>query len=122
MDLEVDDVELFKTTMKNSGIEKNSVAVHIPHLLNLSGPDGELYEKSVNSFTNELIRTSKLGIAYLIIDLGCDMGYGKDNGINQLLKSCQKAVDEFKSAYQKKLDVLFSSLWVTTSPFVSNSE
>jgi deoxyribonuclease-4 len=105
MDLEVADVELFKTNLKKSGIEKNSVAVNMPYLPNLSGPDGELYVKSVHSFTNELIRTSKLGIEYLIIDLGSDRGHGKDNGINQLLKSCQKAVDDFKSVYQKKLNV-----------------
>lgn len=104
-DLADSDVELFKTNLKNSGISKNSVAVHMPFLVNLSGPDSELYEKSVYSFTNELIRTSKLGIEYLVIDLGSDMGLGKDNGINQILKSCQKAVDDFKSAYQKKLDV-----------------
>ncbi|HJU79566.1 MAG TPA: deoxyribonuclease IV [Nitrososphaeraceae archaeon] len=87
----------------------------MPFLVNLSGPDSELYEKSVYSFTNELIRTSKLGIEYLVIDLGSDMGLGKDNGINQILKSCQKAVDGFKSAYQKKLDVtvLLQNGWGT---------
>jgi deoxyribonuclease-4 len=99
------DVHLFKTNLKKSGIEKDSIAVNMPYLPNLSGPDGELYEKSVNSFTNELIRTSKLGITYLVVDLGSDMGYGKDNGVNQLLKSFQRAVDYFKSTYQKKLDV-----------------
>jgi deoxyribonuclease-4 len=104
-DLEESDVELFKTNLKKSGISKYSVAVHMPHLPNLSGPDGELYEKSVNSFSNELIRTSKLGIKYLIIDLGSDMGHGKDNGVKQLTRSCQKGVDDFKSKYQKKLDV-----------------
>jgi deoxyribonuclease-4 len=68
-------------------------------------PDGQLYEKSVNSFANELIRCSKLGIEYLIIDLGSDRGYGKENGIRQLVKSCERAVYTFKSAYKKKLDV-----------------
>jgi len=103
--LSEDQVELFKKNLKESGISKDSVAVHMPHLPNLSGPDGELYEKSVNSFASELIRTSELGIEFLIIDLGSDMGYGKENGIKQLVKSCQMGVDSFKSKYQKKLDV-----------------
>lgn len=60
------EVESFKSNLKKSGIAKDSVAGHMPHMPNLSGPDGELYEKSVNSFTNELIRCSKLGIEYLI--------------------------------------------------------
>jgi deoxyribonuclease-4 len=103
--LEEHDVESFKSNLKKSGITKDSVAVHMPHMPNLSGPDGELYEKSVNSFTNDLLKCSKLGIEYLIIDLGSDRGYGKDNGIKQLVKSCEKATDTFKSAYKKKLDV-----------------
>lgn len=69
--------------------------------------DGIIYQKKnpVISFTNELIRCSKLGIKYLIIDLGSDHGYGKDNGIKQLIKSCETAVYTFKSSYKKKLDV-----------------
>jgi endonuclease IV len=59
-------------------------------LVNSSAPDGDSYEKSVNSFTNKLIRCSNLGIEYLIIDLGSDIGYGKDNGIKQLIKSVKK--------------------------------
>jgi deoxyribonuclease-4 len=124
MDLEVTDVELFKTNLKKSGIEKNSVAVNMPYLPNLSGPDGELYEKSVNSFADELIRTSKLGIEYLVIDLGSDRGHGKDNGINQLLKSCHKGVDNFKSAYQKKLNVtvLLENGWEPRNSLGTNLE
>jgi deoxyribonuclease-4 len=104
-DLMKDEVEGFRSKRKKSGISSDSVAVHMPHPVNLSGPDGELYEKSVNCFANELIRTSQLGIEYLIIDLGSDMGHGKENGIKQLIKGCQKGVDLFKSEYQKKLDV-----------------
>lgn len=99
------EVESFKSNLKKSGIAKDSVAGHMPHMPNLSGPDGELYEKSVNSFTNELIRCSKLGIEYLIIDLGSDTGHGKANGIKQLVKSCETGIDSFKSAYKKKFDV-----------------
>lgn len=99
------ELQSFRSNLKKSGIDKNSVAVHMPHMPNLSGPDSETYEKSVNSFTNELARCSKLGIEYLVIDFGSDMGHGKENGIKQLIKSCEKGVDTFKSAYQKKLDV-----------------
>jgi deoxyribonuclease IV len=46
----------------------------MPFLPNLSGPDGETYEKSIESFTNELIKCSILGIEYLITDLGSHLG------------------------------------------------
>lgn len=99
------DVELFKTNLKKSGIEKNSVAVHMPYLPNLSGPDGELFEKSVNSFTRELIRCSQLGIEYLVIHLGSHKDMGRDHGVQQLLKSCGDAVDNYKSTFKKNMDV-----------------
>jgi deoxyribonuclease-4 len=98
-------VELFKTNLKKSGIKKNSVAVHMPYLPNLSGPDGELFEKSLNSLTSELARCSQLGIEYLVIHLGSHKEQGRDNGIKQLLKSCEKAVDNYKSTFKRKLDV-----------------
>ena len=99
------EVESFKTNLKKSGIQKDSVAVHMPYLPNLSGPDSEIYEKSKISFANEIIRCSRLGIEYLVIHLGSHRGQGTDNGIKQLLKSCETAVDNYKSTFKRKLDV-----------------
>ena len=104
-DLVDSQVDLFKTNLKKSGIQKDSVAVHMPYLPNLSGPDGETYRKSRKSFTDELIRCSQIGIEFLVIHLGSHMGRGKDNGIKQLLKSCEEAVDNYKSEFKRKLDV-----------------
>ena len=104
-DLVDTNVELFKANLKKSGIEKNSVAVHMPYLPNLSGPDGELFEKSLNSLTIELERCSQLGIEYLVIHLGSHKDKGRDHGVEQLLKSCGQAVDNYKSSFKRKLDV-----------------
>ena len=103
--LDESEIESFKSNLKKSGIQNDSIAVHMPHIPNLSASDGEMYKKSVDSFTNELIRCSRLGIEYLIIDLGSDLGQGKDNGMKQLVKSCDLAVDNYKSTYNKKLNV-----------------
>jgi deoxyribonuclease IV len=102
------EIELFKSNLKKSGIKSDCVAVHMPYgQTNLASPDGQLYEKSLNSFANELIRCSKLGMEYLIIDLGSDRGYGKENGIRQLVKSCERAVYTFKASYKKNWMLLF---------------
>jgi deoxyribonuclease-4 len=77
----------------------------MPYLPNLSGPDGELFEKSLNSFTSELIRCSQLGIEFLVIHLGSHKDMGRDHGVKQLLKSCGEAVDKYKSTFKKNLDV-----------------
>ena len=98
-------VDLFKTNLKKSGIQKDSVAVHMPYLPNLSGPDGESYEKSKKSLTGELIRCSQIGIEFLVIHLGSHKEQGKDNGIKQLLNSCEESVDKYKSEFKRKLDV-----------------
>ena len=99
------EIDSFKSNVKKSGIQNNSIAVHMPYLPNLSGPDSEIYEKSKESFTNELIRCSRLGIEYLVIHLGSHRGMGKYNGTKQLLKSCEEAVDNYKSTFKKKLNV-----------------
>lgn len=99
------EIESFKTSLKKSGIQSNSVAVHMPYLPNLSGPDGEIYEKSKKSFTNEMIRCSRLGIEFLVIHLGSHRGRGYDIGKEQLLKSCAEATDNYKSKFQRKMNV-----------------
>jgi deoxyribonuclease-4 len=77
----------------------------MPYLPNLSGPDGELFAKSLDSLALELKRCSQLGIEYLVIHLGSHKEMGRDHGIEQLLKSCGQAVDNYKSSFKKNLDV-----------------
>ncbi|AFU58551.1 endonuclease 4 [Candidatus Nitrososphaera gargensis Ga9.2] len=86
-----DDVQLFKSKLATSGIEKNSVIVHMPYLPNLSGPDGEFYKKSVETLTGEIQRCSALGIPYLVIHLGSHMGKGQASGLSQLVKAIESA-------------------------------
>ena len=86
-----DDVRLFKSKLSASGIEKNSVIVHMPYLPNLSGPDGEFYKKSVETLAGEMQRCTALGIPYLVLHLGSHMGKGQASGINQLVKAIESA-------------------------------
>jgi deoxyribonuclease IV len=104
-ELKDDEIKLFRSNLKKSGIRIDSVAAHMPYLPNLSGPDGEMYQKSLDSFRNELIRCSRLGIEYLVIHLGSHREQGKDKGIKQLIKSCVTGVDYFRSNYNKKMNV-----------------
>jgi deoxyribonuclease-4 len=92
-----DDLDAFKSKIRKTGISMDNIAVHMPYLPNLSAPKSELYEKSICSLTNEIHRCSKLGIKLLVIHLGSHLGTGTDNGINQLLNSCNEATERFKS-------------------------
>ncbi len=82
-----DEVDSFKTRLCASGIEKTSVIVHMPYLANLSGPPGELYERSVRTLTEEIQRCNLLGVAYLVVHLGSHMGRGSNSGIDQLVNA-----------------------------------
>lgn len=86
-----DEVQLFRNKLAASGIEKNSVVVHMPYLPNLSGPEGEFYRKSVQTLTEEVHRCNALGIPYLVIHLGSHMGRGSKSGIDQLVKAITSA-------------------------------
>jgi deoxyribonuclease-4 len=96
--LATDDVHLFKTKLSASGIEKNSVIVHMPYLPNLSGPDGGFYKKSVETLTGEMQRCSALGIPYLVIHLGSHMGKGQASGTSQLVNAIESAQAKSGSA------------------------
>jgi deoxyribonuclease-4 len=105
--LPTDEVRSFKNRLCASGIEKKSVIVHMPYLPNLSGPPGELYERSVKILTEELERCKLLGICYLVIHLGSHMGRGSTSGINQLLNALRTAIVYSKS--EKEVVVLLEN-------------
>jgi deoxyribonuclease IV len=105
--LPTDEVRSFKNRLCVSGIEKKSVVVHMPYLPNLSGPPGELYERSVKILTEELERCKLLGIYYLVIHLGSHMGRGSTSGINQLANALTSAIVCSKS--EKEVVVLLEN-------------
>ncbi|HEX7031466.1 MAG TPA: deoxyribonuclease IV [Nitrososphaera sp.] len=89
--LKSDDVLLFKKKLASSGIDRRDVIVHMPYLPNLSGPDGEFYNKSVETLAGEMQRCNALDIPYLVIHLGSHMGKGQASGIDQLVKAIETA-------------------------------
>ena len=93
-----DEVDSFKNRLYASGIKKTSVVVHMPYLPNLSGPPGELYERSVKTLTEEIQRCDLIGVSYLVIHLGSHMGKGSNSGIDQLVNALTAATAHSKSA------------------------
>jgi deoxyribonuclease-4 len=94
--LDTDDVKLFHTKLKSSGIDPASIVVHMPYLPNLAAPDGETYNKSVVTLADEIKRCNTLGIRYLVVHLGSHMGAGQRKGIEQIVKACASARDSYK--------------------------
>jgi deoxyribonuclease IV len=96
--LEEAEAKKFQTKLANSKIQRSSVCVHMPYLPNLSSPDSELYNKSIDSLAEEVKRCDMLSIPYLVIHLGSHLGKGSDSGINQVVKACSLAFDHYKSS------------------------
>jgi len=89
--MHADEVQSFKNKLMESGIDKNSVVVHMPYLPNLSGPQGEFYNKSVEVLTEQVNVCEALDIPYLVVHLGSHMGKGPKSGVDQLVKAISKA-------------------------------
>jgi len=108
------DIENFKIKLKGSKIRKDSVCVHMPYLPNLSSPHSLLYEKSVLVFLEEIKRCSLLGIPYLVLHFGSNLGSGKEAGINQFVNACHLALEicnlPSSSSLPSKNSVISSSL------------
>jgi deoxyribonuclease IV len=98
------EAQLFRDKLTASGIEKKSVAVHMPYLPNLSGPDGESYRKSVQALTEEVHRCMTLGISYLVIHLGSDMGMGSKSGVDQLVRAITTACSKSEPGLEVLLE------------------
>ncbi|MDQ4100973.1 MAG: deoxyribonuclease IV, partial [Thermoproteota archaeon] len=87
----------FKNRLLASGIERTSVVVHMPYLPNLSGPPGQLYQRSIDTLQEEIQRCELLGISYLVVHLGSHMGRGSNSGIDQLINALNIAYDRSSS-------------------------
>jgi deoxyribonuclease IV len=110
--LEEEEAKKFQTKLANSKIQRSSVCVHMPYLPNLSSPDSELYNKSINSLACEIKRCGILSIPYLVIHLGSHLGKGSDNAISQIVKACSFALDHYKSSstqYGNSVTILFEN-------------
>lgn len=97
-----EDVKNFRAKLAKSSISQESVLVHMPYLPNLASPDGELYRKSVDTLTAEILRCGALGIPYLVIHLGSHLGKGTESGIGQLVKGCNYALEHSRHKQKKK--------------------
>lgn len=90
-DLTEQDIENFQNKLRDSTIDKKAICAHMPYLPNLSTPNEEGFEKSVNTLVSEVERCGKLGIPYLVTHLGSHLGTGESEGIKRLVKGLTKA-------------------------------
>ncbi|WP_298434286.1 deoxyribonuclease IV [Geobacter sp.] len=86
------DVALFREKWEGSGLHE--IVCHDIYLINLAAAPGEVREKSLVSFREEMERCARLGIAKIVMHPGSHLGEGEETGIRRI---CE-AFDELLAA------------------------
>ncbi len=66
------------------------VMIHDSYLINLSSPNDELWEKSINAFRDELQRARALGVPYLNTHPGSHVGSGEREGLDRMVAALNR--------------------------------
>lgn len=94
--LSEEEIERFKEKQKESGI---FVFAHTGYLINLASPKEDVYEKSMGSMLEELERSERLGIPFIVLHPGSSLDTPKEDGIKKIAKSINelfKKTDGYK--------------------------
>lgn len=96
--LDPEEVQVFSEKLDKSRLAP--VVDHMPYLPNLSGPEDEIYDKSVSTLNAEVERCVQLGIRYLVVHLGSHLGAGRQVGLERLSKALNQATKRAKGDFQ----------------------
>ena len=86
-------VARYKSNLKGCNI--HPVVSHASYLINLATSDQALWEKSRDSFAEELERCDRLAIPYLVVHPGSHMGAGEEYG-------CARVAEALNEIYARK--------------------
>jgi len=82
------------------------VTSHDSYLINLASPKEELFQKSIDAFTDELQRAEMLGLDFLVMHPGAHVGSGVDAAIERIASGMQEC---FRRVPQVKTRVLLEN-------------
>jgi deoxyribonuclease IV len=74
-------------------LDVGPVAIHASYLINLAGPDAELFGKSVDLLHHELEHAGEFDARFVNVHVGSHRGAGRDAGIRRLIEGMERAVD-----------------------------
>ncbi len=83
-DLDPNDVKQFKAELKTSNI--SPCFVHLPYLPNLAATKEDLYQKSINTLCEDLLRAETLGIAFLVAHVGSRVSLSEGEAIEKMVR------------------------------------
>ena len=85
------DIDLFRHRWQELG--NMPVASHASYLINLANDDPEKADKSINAFSQELIRCQQLGISLVVIHPGNHGGRGVEAGLDSIQHNLDQVLE-----------------------------
>lgn len=89
------DVKLFKDKWCESGL--NEIVSHDIYLINLGAAPGEVRDKSLAGFREEMERCARLGITKIVMHPGAHVGDGEEIGIRRICEAFDQLFTEAKA-------------------------
>ncbi len=86
------DAEAFKVLVKEHDIYP--IFLHTPYLVNLAGPDPEVFRKSMTSVADAMEKAAVLGAGYVVTHIGSHKGTGLERGIETLAGALSRLLAE----------------------------
>ena len=90
------DTLLFREKLRESGL--HDIVSHDIYLVNLGAPPGEVRDKSLAAFREEMVRCARLGIDKIVMHPGAHTGDGEETGCRRIIEAFDflfDAVPEF---------------------------
>ena len=85
--IDIDNVKEANKLMEENNINKDTVIVHAPYIINLANGDESKFNFSCNFLTEELKRVNTLGMKYLVLHPGSHVGLDVDIGVSNIIKA-----------------------------------
>ncbi len=76
------EIEQFQQAKKETGIDP--IFSHDSYLINLASPDDALYQKSIDAMLDELERSEKLALPFIVMHPGAHVGSGEEAGLKRI--------------------------------------
>ena len=87
-----EDVQLFRTTAKESAIYP--IVAHATYLINIASPDKKIEHQSVQALAKELDRCQELGIHYLVLHPGSYVKGTPEEGIERIIANLNEIFEK----------------------------
>lgn len=86
-----EDIERFSEARELTGIE--IICSHTSYLINLGSPEKSKFNRSIKALKHEIVRSSQLGIPYVILHPGSHMGKGEEKGLQRVALGINRTFD-----------------------------